>query len=175
VHRDVLSTEILPAVGDPADNPLRVVIPVTFANGLEGNSYGIEVSADARPLAWWRLTGGYSYLRIQLSRKPDSLDGPQVARNEGLSPRHQVQLESSLDLPRGWSLDVFARAISELQFGPIPGYATTNVRLAWQATPSLELAVVGQDLNQPHHVEWASGFGNVGIRRSAYAQVVWRR
>jgi iron complex outermembrane recepter protein len=175
VHRDVLSTEIFPPVADPVDDPVRVVIPVTFGNGLEGNSYGAEVSADARPLTWWRLTGSYSYLRIQLSKKPGSLDGPQVARNEGLSPRHQALLESSLDLAGGWSLDVFMRAISKLEFGPIPGYATTNVRLAWQVTPRLELAVVGQDLNQSHHVEWASGFGNVGIRRSGYVQVVWRR
>jgi len=175
VHDDVVSTEIFAAVPDPMPNPVRLVIPVTFANGLAGNSYGAEVTADARPAPWWRVTGNYSYLRAEFHKQPGSLDGSQEQRYEGLSPRHQVQVQSSVDLPRRWTLDVFARYISGLEFGPIPGYFTTNLRLAWQVTPRVEVAVVGQELNDAHHVEWASGAGNVGIRRSAYVQVAWRR
>ena len=114
------------------------------------------------------------YLRIQMSKQPGSLDA-QEPRYEGLSPQHQVQFQSSLDLPRGWTVDAFIRYVSELRFGPIPSYVTSNVRIAWQVTPRVELAAVGQDLNDSHHVEWASGSGNVGIRRSGYVQVAWRR
>jgi iron complex outermembrane receptor protein len=175
VHDDVLSTEIFTPVPDPTPDPVRLIVPVTFGNGLAGHSYGAEVTADVRPASWWRVTGNYSYLRIQLSKQPGSLDGPQEQRNEGLSPRHQVQFRSSLDLPSRWTFDVFARYISELQFGPIPSHLTSNLGLAWQVTSRVEVAVVGQDLNDAHHVEWASGFGNVGIQRSGYVQVVWRR
>jgi iron complex outermembrane receptor protein len=175
VHDDILSTEIFASVPDPIVNPVRQIVPVTFANGLTGRSYGAEITADVRPASWWRLTGNYSYLGIHASKKPGSLDGSQERRYEGLSPRHQVQFQSSLDLPRGWTFDALARSISELPAGPIPGYITTNVRLAWQLTPRVELAVVGQDLNDAHHVEWTSGSGNVGIRRSGYVEVVWRR
>ncbi|RPH60664.1 MAG: TonB-dependent receptor, partial [Acidobacteria bacterium] len=174
-HDDVLSTEIFPTFAEPLPTLVRLVIPVTFANGLHGNSYGAEVTSDVRPTTWWRWTANYSYLRIQLSKQPGSLDGSQERRNEGLSPRHQVEVRSSIDLPRRWSFDAFFRYVSELPAGPVPGYGTTNVRVAWQATPRVEVAVVGQDLNEAHHLEWPSGSGgNVEIQRSGYVSVTWR-
>jgi iron complex outermembrane receptor protein len=172
---NVVSTEILPPFTEPTPDPVRLIAPVTFGNGLEGDSYGAELSADVRPKPWWRVTGNYSFVRIRMNRKPDSRDGPQVRRNEGLSPRHQIQAQTSFDLPGEWSLDGLARYISELPAGPIASYATADVRLAWQVTPSLELAFVGQDLAQSQHVEWASGGGNVGIQRSGYIKVTWRQ
>jgi iron complex outermembrane receptor protein len=172
---DVLSTEALPAFQEPAANPARVIVPVTFGNGLHGSSYGTEISTDVRATDWWRWTANYSYVRIQLSRKPGSLDASQERRNEGLSPRHQLQLRSSVDLPGGWSLDALARHVSELPAGPVPAYTTADVRLSWQVTPQLELAVNGQDLADDRHVEWPSAGGNIGIRRSVFAGLTWRR
>jgi iron complex outermembrane recepter protein len=172
---DVLSTEVLPPFAEPAQSPVRLIAPVTFGNGLDGDSYGAEFSTDVRPAAWWRATANYSYLRIRMQRKPDSRDGPQVRRNEGLSPRHQVQVQTAFDLPGQWSLDGLARYISDLPAGPISSYATVDARLAWQVTPRLELALVGQDLAQSHHVEWPSSGGNVGIQRSGYIKVTWRQ
>jgi iron complex outermembrane receptor protein len=173
---DVLSTEVFAATPEPAGAPTRVVIPVTFANGLDGESYGAEISADVRATPWWRWMANYSYVRIQLSKKPDSRDGPQERRNEGQSPRHQVQLQSSIDLPGAWSLDAFVRHISKLPAAAVDAYTTADLRLGWQVTPNIELAVVGQDLGQRHHVEWPSGSGaNVGIRRSGYISLTFRR
>jgi len=172
---NVVSTEILPPFTEPTPDPVRLIAPVTFGNGLEGDSYGAELSADVRPKPWWRVTGNYSYVRIRMNRKPDSRDGSQVRRNEGLSPRHQIQAQTSFDLPGEWSLDGLARYVSELPAGPIASYATADLRLAWQVTPRLELAFVAQDLAQPSHVEWTSGGGNVGIQRSGYLKVTWRQ
>jgi iron complex outermembrane receptor protein len=176
VHDDVLSTEILAPFVEPAASPARVIIPVTFANGLDGRSYGLELSGDVRPAAWWRLTSNYSYLQIEMSRQPGSADGSQERRNEGQSPHHQLQVQSSVDIGPRWSVDAFVRYVSELPAAAIPSYWTTNVRLAWHVAPQLEIAAVGQDLNRPHHVEWPGGSGtNVEIRRSAYVKVTWRR
>ena len=172
---DVLSTEVLTPFAEPASNPERLIAPVTFANGLEGDSYGAEVSADGRPSPWWRWTANYSYVRIQMSKQPGSLDGSQERRNEGLSPRHQIQAQTSFDLPGQWSLDGLARYVSELPAGPVPSYATVDARLAWQVTARMELALVGQDLAQAQHVEWTSSGGNIGIQRSAYIKITWRQ
>ncbi len=173
---DVLSTEATPAFTEPAADPVRVVIPVTFGNGLEGASYGAELSADVRPGARWRLTGSYSLLVIQLSKKPGSGDVSQERRNEGQSPRHQLQVQSSVDLPRGWMIDAFLRHISRLPASQVPAYTTFDLRAAWRATPALEVALAGQDLGQAHHLEWPSGASaNIEIRRSAYLSITWRR
>jgi hypothetical protein len=53
--------------------------------------------------------------------------------------------------------------------------SATGSRLAWRATSRLELSVVGQDLFQDHHLEWAGGANSVAIKRSAYVGVVWRQ
>jgi iron complex outermembrane receptor protein len=173
---DVLSTEIFAPTAEPADAPTRLVVPVTFANGLDGESYGAEISADARATPWWRWMANYSYVRIQLSKQPGSLDGSQERRNEGQSPRHQVQIQSSIDLPGSWSFDAFVRHVSELPAAAIDAYTTADVRLGWLLSPDVELAIVGHDLGQRHHVEWPGGSGvNTGIRRSGYVSLTFRR
>ena len=146
-----------------------------FGNGLHGESYGAEVSADVRATPWWRWTAHYVYVRIQLSRQPGSVDGSQERRNEELSPRHQIHLQSSIDLAGDWSLDGLARYVSALPAGPVPAYATADVRVATQITPRLELAIVGQNLTRPRHVEWPSAAGtNVQIQRSGYIKLTYR-
>jgi iron complex outermembrane receptor protein len=173
---DVLSTEIGTPFAEPATNPVRLIVPVTFANGLHGASYGAEVSADVRATAWWRWTAHYALGRIELSRQAGSLDGSQERRNEGLSPRHQLHVQSSIDLQGGWSLDGLARYISALPAGPVPAYATVDVRVARRITPRLELAVVGQNLTRSHHLEWPSGAGaNIEMQRSGYIKATWSR
>jgi iron complex outermembrane receptor protein len=172
VHDDVLSTEIFPTIVEPAAAPARMVVPVTFANTLDGYSHGFEVTSDARPLPWWRWTANYSYLRIQLSRQENSRDGSQERRNEGSSPRHQIEIVSSVDVGSRGSIDTFVRYVSRLAEGPVPGYWTTNIRAAWAISPELELSVVGHDLNQPHHAEWPA---SAEIERGAFVSLTWRR
>jgi iron complex outermembrane recepter protein len=150
-----------------------VVIPVVFRNGLEGNSRGVEVAADVRPVERWRLTANYSHLRVDLSKLPGSTDVSQERRGEGLSPRHQVQFRSSLDIGSTWTVDWFLRYVSELQEGPVPAYATSNVRVGWRITPQVELSVVGRDLHSARHVEWGGASG-IPVRRTGHVQVAWR-
>jgi iron complex outermembrane receptor protein len=172
---DVLSTEILTPFAEPASSPVRLIVPVLFGNGLAGSSHGVELSADVRVTPSWRWTAHYSYLRIQLSRQPGSLDGSQERRNEGLSPRHQLHVQSSVELPGEWSIDGRVRHVSALPAGPIPSYTTADVHVARQLTPRLELAIVGQDLAHARQVEWPSGSGaNVGTQRSGYIKLTWR-
>src|SRR5262249_8981941 len=48
--------------------------PVIFANGLEGQSYGAEFTADYHVSSTWRLRLGYTELRAHSEPKPGSLD-----------------------------------------------------------------------------------------------------
>lgn len=167
---DVVSTELMTPFLETTPPP-HLVLPVTFGNGLQGSNYGAEITADWRPTPWWRVAGYYAYLRVVLSKIAGSTDVSQEAAYEGLSPRHQWQVRSSVDIARGWSVDAFLRSVSELPAGPVPSYETSTVRIAWRPTESVELAVVGQDLHQPNHREWASG--DIEIPRRGYATVTW--
>lgn len=172
---DTLSTELSRAFVETAPPPARLILPVTFRNGLHGNSHGVEVTGDYRPVTWWRSALNYSLLRVQMTPDPGSADVSQERRYEGLAPTHQVQLQSSVDLPRSVSVDWLLRYISELPAGPVPAYATSTVRVAWRPSARLELALIGQDLHDERHLEWADGEDDyVQIRRRVYVNFTWR-
>jgi iron complex outermembrane receptor protein len=173
---NLLSTELAAPFVETSPGPARLILPVSFLNGLYGNSHGIELTADARPAAWLRATANYSYLRVQITPDPGSRDVSQQRRYEGLSPRHQLQITSSVELPRAISIDWLLRYVSALPAGPIPAYSTSDVRIAWVPAPNLELALVGRNLHEARHVEWPAGAGaNVQIRRTAYVSLTWRQ
>jgi iron complex outermembrane receptor protein len=68
-HDNVLSTELGTTFVESDSDGSRVIVPVSFGNGLQGYSYGLEVTADFRATSWCRLTTNYSELRFFLSRK----------------------------------------------------------------------------------------------------------
>jgi hypothetical protein len=58
----------------------------------------------------------------------------------------------------------------------VAGYSTGNLRLAWRFAPQFEVALVGENLLQPYHFEFAGDPGPlVGIKRSGYAKITWSR
>jgi iron complex outermembrane receptor protein len=173
---DLLSTELQPRFVEADPPPARLILPVEFGNGIHGNSHGAEITADARLAPWWRTTGSYSYVDVEATKDAGSRDASQERRYEKLIPHHQFEAQTSLDVPGGLSLDWMFRRVSKVEEGPIPAYATSDVRLAWEVRRGVEIAVVGRNLHQPHHPEWPSGSGApVEIERSVYAQLtLWR-
>lgn len=171
-----LSTELMKAFVETTPLPVRLILPVTFSNGLHGSSYGGEITSDIRPFPWWRLTANYSYLQVVMTKNPGGRDVSQEQTYEGRIPRHQVQAGSSFDVKQ-WSIDYQFRRISKLASVSVPGYSASTIRAGWHPEPRLELAVVAQDLFADHHLEWPSGIpgGNIEIQRSIYASVTWRR
>jgi iron complex outermembrane recepter protein len=173
--QNTLSTELLPPFIETTPAPPHLILPVDFANGLHGNSEGIEITGETRPAPWLRLTSNYSYVFVSMSKNAGSHDVSQETHYEGAIPHHQVQVGSSVDLSR-WSFDWMVRRISALPASLVPAYTSSDIRAAWSPTPRLDLSLVGQNLFDDHHLEWPSGTGtNVEIARSVYARVTWRR
>jgi iron complex outermembrane receptor protein len=170
---DVISTEPGQILIEAAPPPVHLVLPVMLGNGLHGNTHGVEATSDLRAARWLRWTASYSFLRVQLTRDPDSGDASQERRGETLSPRHQVTSQVSADWQR-LELDWMFRAAGELR-GAVPGYATSDVRLGVHVTRRLDLAVVGTDLHHARHVEFPNDSGpNVGVRRGVSVNAAWR-
>jgi iron complex outermembrane receptor protein len=156
--------------------PAHSVFPLFVRNGVMGTTYGIEISPDWRPTEWWRLQGSYSFLHMDLTNRPGYSDFSPPASAEGSSPQHQVVAQSFLDLP--WNLE-FAqtfRYVSALPAQKVKAYSTADVRLGWRPAKSLEFSISAQNLLQPQHAEFSGDPGPlVGIRRSAYAEITWRK
>jgi iron complex outermembrane receptor protein len=80
-----------------------------------------------------------------------------------------------MDLGRRVNLDVIVRFVDELPGPAVPAYTTLDARLAWRPQDAVELAVVGQSLLEPHHLEFPGSAGaRVEVRRGVYGSVSWR-
>ena len=167
--------------------PGGAVVPIRQGNNMEGETYGVEVSATWQVSDWWRLQGSYSFLQMQLHAKTGGQNpGQKAALNgqdysiEHSSPQNQAYVRSSFDLPGHVELDLIGRYVDSLAgFTPgIKGYIACDARLAWKPRENLEFAIVGQNLLDAHHPENGTNplvkTPLVEIRRGVYAEVTLR-
>jgi iron complex outermembrane receptor protein len=176
-YHDLFSQDLTgPPFVETTPAPTHLLLPAQFGNGLLGITKGVEIAPEWRPTPFLRLRGSYSYLHMDVERAPGSADvgtGPAI---EGASPRHQLTGHAAFDFPRSLQLDVDYRYVSALAIQLVPSYSTGNVRLAWRAGPGLAFSVVGQNLFQPSHAEFAGDPGPlVLIDRGVYAKVTWNK
>jgi iron complex outermembrane receptor protein len=155
------------------------VLPLYFANALEGNTHGVEVTAGYQALDWWQLTAGYDLLKENLGIKPGQTD-INNALNETADPEHQVSIRSSMDLPGNVAFDTQLRWVDTLRInsgatlGEVPAYFNLNARLGWHPKKNLEISVSGRNLLYAHRPEY--GYPSPTreeIARGVYGKVVW--
>lgn len=147
--------------------------PFTIANGLEGDGYGLEGEVVYQALPWWRLAGGYTYLDLRLEPEPWSTDTTQAAQ-EGDSPHNQAFVNSRMDLPHAAAIDFNLRYVDDLPHSTVPSYTSLDLRLAWEPTKNVELAVVGQNLLDSQHAEFGTPSSRREIQRGVYVKATCR-
>jgi iron complex outermembrane recepter protein len=164
--------------------PLHAVLTAPLANGIKGHSDGVEISPDWRATSWLELRSSYSYLNLSLENKLGYADPVTIQSDEGSSPRHQLNVQAILSLPKGFELDPAYRYVTRLRAQSPSGqpaeyvraYNTMDVRAGWHVARAFDLSVYGHDLLQPSHAEFGGDPGPlVGIKRGIYAQVKWTR
>ena len=149
-------------------------LPFTLGNGLQGHAYGAELGAVYQVSDRWRLRGGYTFLKKELSLKPGSAD-VNGGSAEGNDPEHQFLIQSSADMPGRLELDAVLRFVDALPDPPVPSYAGLDLRLAWKATEHLELAVVGQNLLYGARPEFNTDSPSARqVQRGIYGRMTWR-
>ena len=113
----------------------------------------------------WRLWGSYSYLHMHSDSLAPGLSSPIPSNDPTQSPARQFQLHSNLELPRRWELDAALYHVARLSytgssvygivFPGAPAYTRVDLRLGWRPTDRLELSLIGQNLLQSRHLEFA--------------------
>jgi len=173
-HTDLLSLETGAPFAESSPSP-HLVLPFFFRNGIEGQSYGLELAGDWTPFEWWHVTGSYSFLRLDLKSAPGSTDTTTAMTTNGSAPRHTVNLQSRMDLFTSATLDITGRYVGELPSQRISSYSSFDARLAWRPVPKAEISVVAQNLFCPHHAEFPGDGGAViEVRRGIYGALTWR-
>jgi iron complex outermembrane receptor protein len=157
--------------------PPHFVFILPYANADAGTSSGVEIAPDWKATPWLQLKGSYSYLHVDIHNATtveDVLDT--VGTYNGSSPRHQAVVQPILTVSPRWEIDQTYRYVSALPARDVPAYTTLDARAAWHATPSLDIALIGQNLLQDDHVEFGHNPGpNVAIARTAAVSVTWHR
>jgi len=155
-----------------------------YLNGIHGNTDGGEIGPEWRPTSWWQLRASYSYLHVRLGDQAGFTDTTTLTTLHGSSPNSQLVVRSLINLPQRLEFDTLLRYVEQLPAQNVPRYTTADIHTGWHDVPvkflgfqHLDFSVVGQNLLQPHHVEFGITPGpNVGIKRGVYAKlVVWSK
>jgi iron complex outermembrane receptor protein len=156
---------------EPGPPPLG--FPVTFLNGVEGDTHGLELTASYQLLRNWRLRAGYTYFHKDLRVTPGSrdLNNGSVESND---PEHQVLLQSTLDIGKQLEFDWVARYVDRLPNPNVAAYISLDLRLGWRLTEGIALSLVGQNLLDGRHPEFVPDQpAPREIERSFYARLTW--
>ena len=149
-------------------------IPITFGNGVKGDTYGVELSVSNQPTDWWTLKGGYTFLKKHLSVKPGSLDANHGTA-ESDDPQHQLIIQSKIKLPAHFELGTVVRYIDQLPKPYVPSYLGLDVRVGWKLNKAIELNLVAQNLLDKRHPEFVpSSPSSREIERSIYSKISCR-
>jgi iron complex outermembrane recepter protein len=142
-----------------------------FDNRVAGRTFGGELTLDWRATPWLGFAASYAHLRADFSKG---------LRDEENAPRDRWQVRSSFDLPGNLEFDTgveYTGSLTSFPGTPIDRFFRVDARLAWQPTPALELSLVGQNLTDSVHQEWAAFVGgdsrDIEIQRNVYAQAIW--
>jgi iron complex outermembrane recepter protein len=174
-YNDLYSFQVGAPFLETSPSPVHAILPILTSNGIKGTTKGFELSPDWKPVNGWELRASYSYLDMELKNKPGSNDPTSVHGYEGSSPRHQVVIQSFVNLSKKMEFDQTYRYVSALPAQTVASYQTMDTRFGWHITPELELSVGGQNLLQPHFAQYGGDPGGlVDVKRSAYAKLVWR-
>ncbi|ELR72501.1 TonB-dependent receptor [Fulvivirga imtechensis AK7] len=154
VYDDIYSVEALPGT-----------LTYQIQNGSEAQSEGVELSGNYQAASWWRLRGGYTYLKMDIRNKPGHDFDPTILANDA---EHRFLVQSIIDLPWNLNFDLTARYTDKLP-RVVPDYFTFDARLAWSGE-NVELSIAGQNLWEDKHQE----FGLIEIPRNIYGTLKCR-
>jgi iron complex outermembrane recepter protein len=144
-------------------------------NDMDGETYGVEIASQWRPVDWWYLRGSYSLLRMDLDRESDS-NNPGSERIAGQSPKHQFSIGNGFDLPSDVEFDVNLRYVDALPALSVPSYFALDARLAWRPRPNLEFALIGQNLLDSRHPQFRPTTIRtlpVEVERAVFGKITW--
>ena len=142
-------------------------------NEMDGETYGVEISAKYQATNRWRLFAGYTYLQMELQPPPSRSS---TLSGEGDSPDHQFQLSSNLDLPYDLEFDTALYYVDSLFGQNVSSHVRLDTRFGWHLTENLDVSIALQNILEPRHEEFGSGRGvdATEVERSIFGQITWR-
>jgi iron complex outermembrane receptor protein len=172
---------------DMSNFPGYIVQPYGINNLIDGETYGFELASTWQATDWWRIRANYTFWKLNLHKEEGSTD-PLNEAAENDSPEHQIGIRSLMDLPHNLEFDTGLRYVSSLDMRrrfvaapgedlDIPGYVVGDVRIGWRPNYNWEVSIVGQNMFDKEHQEFAPSFLGTQetlVETSVYGKVTFR-
>ena len=170
-YRELMTME----PGDPFATGAGLVVPVYFANGADGWSWGLEAAAQWNVREDWKLNLSYSFIDIHIQPHEGSND-PSAEDEEKQTPAHQVHLRSYFDLSEEWGLDAALYWVDAMEKDDISDYFRADTRLAWEPCEGISAALVAQGLFHDRELEFGQSIFNAGseVETSVFLTLSWQ-
>ncbi len=149
------------------------VLPASFENDTDAQTWGVEMATEWRPIERLRLQLSYTYLQVHLAQQ----DQPHS------DPENQLALRSSLNITPTITADLGVRYVDSFYVqslllgtvSTVDSYVGLDLRLGWRPIQNLELSFVGQNLNNKQHLEYIDEVFAYPrqLERSFYGQIQW--
>lgn len=147
----------------------NTVIPYMVNNLGFGHVYGAELSTTWNVNKDWRLSGSYTYLKMNLDVKPGT--ATTLEAGERLAPRNQFSIQSYYNISETVHWDNMIYYVSHIT-QPVGAYVRYDTRIAWMVKPGLEISLIGRNLLDPHPEFPANP--QTEVDRSLIGQVLWK-
>ncbi len=143
---------------DGTASPPSLVLPFINDNSLEGESYGVELTATWNPRRNWKVSGSYSYSKTDLRPTKTGTFIPANFNSEGDldvegEPKHNFNIRSYLNLPYNLEFDSIYYFTSRNDSRNVKAYSRLDLRLGWKPRKNLEISLVGQNILDDQHSE----------------------
>lgn len=148
-----------------------LVLPITPINGNSGRTFGTEISTNWEVTDNWQVVAAYTFMDAKLYN-------PETAglTTSGKAPEQQFNIHTSYQMPGNVELSGAIYYVDELKGIPVPDYLRLDLRMSWKPYDNLEVAIIGQNLLDDMHQEFA-GFQYQAasqIPRAFYGNVAWK-
>ncbi|MCB0337067.1 MAG: TonB-dependent receptor, partial [Bdellovibrionales bacterium] len=154
-----------------------ITVPLVLDNGLQGHSYGGEISVNYQATPRWRMQANYSLLLMDIEGVP----GFTVSNGEDYedrdNPQHQVSFRSLLELPWDLELDALWRYQDSIENTGTDAYTELDLRLGWNISDQLTVALMGTNLLDADHNEIIDTYPTVvpaNYQRAVYGKLTFK-
>jgi len=148
---------------------------VIYDNKMYGETYGTEIAAHWQANENWKLSGGYSFLQMQIHMENSSTDATTESRQERESPHNMFHLNSQLNLTDNLEFDTMLYYVDNVPHYSILSYIRLDIGLTWHISQNMDFSIVGQNLLDRAHPEFGDG-GVIATETqcSVLGKLTWR-
>lgn len=154
---------IMPVFAPGVPFPVAVMGDGVLSAEVQAKTWGGEVALVGRPVPPVQLALTWSHFRYRVESDPATGAPHQLLVQLNGSPRNQLSLRASLDLPGDLSGSVMLRHVGSLKDGLVPAYTEADLRLTHPLAPGLDLSLIGQNLLHARHLEFVENGYPVAI------------